>query len=64
MLLALCMIVLNSLLDSLALTYLWHSLCFKGKEKTLINFGIPLICSYTIFIIIISMGVFSKCLKF
>lgn len=49
MLIILCMISLNSLLDSLAITFIWHSLCYKGQEKTLKNFGIPLMCSYTIF---------------
>jgi len=61
MLIILCMISLNSLLDSLAITFIWHSLCYKGQEKTLKNFGIPLMCSYTIFFIIIGMGVFGKC---
>lgn len=61
MLIILCMISLNSLLDSLAITFIWHSLCYKGQEKTLKNFGIPLMCSYTIFFIIISMGVFGEC---
>lgn len=64
MLLILCMISFNSLLDSLALTYIFHNICYKGQEKTLKNFGIPLMCSYTIFFIIISMEVFKKCCIF
>ena len=54
------MITINSLLNSLALTYIFHNICYKGEEKTLKNFGIPLMVCYTIFFIIISMGVFKK----